>query len=492
MTVWELVERAAGERAQEVLVADQHGRALTNAAFREEAERAAAGLHALGIAPGDVVSWQLPTTLEAAVLLGACARLGAVQNPIIPVLREREVGLICEQVGPSLIIVPEVWRSFRHGDMARGIGPQVFARDFETSPDRAMRLPSGDPADLPPPPTTTDECRWIYYSSGTTSVPKGARHTDTSVINSSHGSVDAFGFHTGDCYPIAWPISHIGGIAMLISVLRAGGTLALFEAFDPVTTPDRMAEHNPTILGSAIPFFQAYLAAQQRRGDERLFPSLRVCVGGGAPIPREISREVSEKLGVAGIASSWGLTEFPVATSETADDDALSSTVGRPTRGVQVRVVDGELRLKGPQCFLGYVDSSLDAAAFDEDGWFRTGDLGSVGDDGRIRIEGRLKDVIIRNAENISASEIEELLLTHPAIADVAVIGVPDPRTGERVCAVIVAEAGQSIALAGILEFCVAAGLARYKCPERVETVDALPRNAMGKTLKNQLQAALA
>ena len=146
---------------------------------------------------------------------------------------------------------------------------------------------------------------------------------------------------------------------------------------------------------------------------------------------------------MAGIASSWGLTEFPVATSETVDDDNLASTVGRPTRGVQVRVVDGELRLKGPQCFLGYVDSSLDAAAFDEDGWFRTGDLGFVGDDGRVRIEGRLKDVIIRNAENISASEMEELLLTHPAIADVAVVGVPDPRTGERVCAVVVAEPGR-------------------------------------------------
>jgi cyclohexanecarboxylate-CoA ligase len=491
VTVWELVERAAAERPHEVVVADGHGRALTNVAFGEEAERAAAGLLALGIAPGDVVSWQLPTTLEAIVLLAACARLGVVQNPIIPVLREREVALICEQVRPALILVPEVWRNFRHGDMARALGPQVFAMDLEQAPGPAIRLPSGEIATLPPPPTSTEECRWIYYSSGTTSVPKGARHTDTSVINSSHGSVDAFGFHSGDAYPIAWPISHIGGIAMLISVLRAGGTLVLFEAFDPVTTPLRMAEHNPTILGSAIPFFQAYLAAQQRHGEQRLFPELRACVGGGAPIPREVSREVSEQFGVAGIASSWGLTEFPVATSETLQDDNLASTVGRPTRGVAVRVVEGELRLKGPQCFLGYVDSSLDAAAFDEEGWFRTGDLGSIGDDGRVRIEGRLKDVIIRNAENISASEIEELLLTHPAVADVAVVGVPDPRTGERVCAVIVVEPGQTIILADILEHCVAAGLARYKCPERVEIVEALPRNAMGKILKNQLQATL-
>jgi cyclohexanecarboxylate-CoA ligase len=491
VTVWDLIERAAAERPHEVLVADGHNRALTTGAFRQEAERAAAGLQSLGIAPGDVVSWQLPTTLEALVLLAACARLGVVQNPIIPVLREREVALICEQVSPALIVVPEVWRGFRHGDMARALGRAVFVVDLEAEPGPAMRLPSGDAATLPPPPASADECRWIYYSSGTTSVPKGARHTDTSVIGASHGSVDQFGFHTGDVYPIAWPVAHIGGIAMLGSVLRAGGTLVLFEAFDPVTTPGRMAAHNPTILGSAIPFFQAYLAAQKEHGQERLFPALRACVGGGAPIPREISREVSEQLGVAGIASSWGLTEFPVATSESLADDNLASTVGRPTRGVQVRVVDGELRLKGPQCFLGYVDSALDAAAFDEEGWFRTGDLGSIGEDGRIRIEGRLKDVIIRNAENISASEIEELLLTHPAVNDVAVVGVPDPRTGERVCAVIVAEPGQQVTLADILEHCVAAGLARYKCPERVEIVDALPRNAMGKILKNQLQAAL-
>ena len=156
--------------------------------------------------PGDVVSWQIPTALEALVLLAACARLGAVQNPIIPVLREREVALICEQVKPALIVVPEVWRGFRHGDMARAIGPQVVALDLEGTPGRAMRLPAGDPATLPPPPTSDDECRWIYYSSGTTSVPKGAKHTDTSVIAGSNGEIYEFGFGSGDVYPIAWPV----------------------------------------------------------------------------------------------------------------------------------------------------------------------------------------------------------------------------------------------------------------------------------------------
>jgi acyl-CoA synthetase (AMP-forming)/AMP-acid ligase II len=491
VTVWDLIERAAAERPDDLLLADDHDRALTTATFREEVERAAAGLLSLGAGPGDVVSWQLPTTLEALVLLGACARLGLVQNPIIPVLREREVALICEQVKPALIVVPEVWRNFKHGDMARAIGPQVVALDLEAAPGRDMRLPAGDPATLPSPPTSDDECRWVYYSSGTTSVPKGAKHTDTSVIAGSNGEIYEFGFGSGDVYPIAWPVAHIGGVAMLTAVLRAGGALVLFEAFDPVTTPERMARHNPTILGSATPFFQAFMAAQRRRGPEPLFPALRLCVAGGAPTPKEVSREVAEVLGVGGVACSWGLTEFPVATSERPDDDRLASTVGRPARDVQVRVVDGELRLKGPNCFLGYLDSSLDAAAFDEDGWFRTGDLGSIDEQGRWRIEGRLKDVIIRNAENISAQEVEELLLTHPAIADLAVVGVPDPRTGERVCAVVVAESGETLALPDILEYCVANGLARYKCPERLEIVETIPRNSMGKILKTELRAAL-
>jgi acyl-CoA synthetase (AMP-forming)/AMP-acid ligase II len=491
VTVWDLIERAAAERPDELLLADDHDRALTTATFREEVERAAAGLQSLGVGPGDVVSWQLPTTLEALVLLGACARLGVVQNPIIPVLREREVALICEQVKPALIVVPEMWRNFRHGDMARALGPQVVALDLEATPGREMRLPAADPATLPAPPTSDDECRWVYYSSGTTSVPKGAKHTDTSVIAGSNGEIYEFGYGPGDVYPIAWPVAHIGGIAMLTAVLIAGGALVLFEAFDPVTTPERMARHNPTILGSATPFFQAFMAAQKRHGSEPLFPALRLCVAGGAPTPKEVSREVAEVLGVGGVACSWGLTEFPVATSERPDDDRLASTVGRPARGVQVRVVDGELRLKGPNCFLGYVDSSLDAAAFDEDGWFRTGDLGSIDEQGRWRIEGRLKDVIIRNAENISAQEVEELLLTHPAIADLAVVGVPDPRTGERVCAVVVAEPGTTLTLPDILEYCVANGLARYKCPERLEIVETIPRNAMGKILKTELRAAL-
>jgi acyl-CoA synthetase (AMP-forming)/AMP-acid ligase II len=167
--------------------------------------------------------------------------------------------------------------------------------------------------------------------------------------------------------------------------------------------------------------------------------------------------------------------------------------------GVEVRVVDGdekelgvgeegELRLKGPQCCQGYVDTGLDAEAFDDDGWFRTGDVGLVDADRNVRITGRLKDLIIRNAENVSALEVESAILRHPAVADVAVIGVPDPRTGERVCAVVVPARGAHLDLDTITAHCWELGLSRHKVPERLEVLDFLPRNPMGKVLKAHLR----
>lgn len=188
-------------------------------------------------------------------------------------------------------------------------------------------------------------------------------------------------------------------------------------------------------------------------------------------------------------------------TRGTVAPEVLDHTVGRPVPGVSIRVVDenesevgvgeeGELRLKGPQCFLGYVDASLDADAFDADGWFRTGDRGRIDRDGNVAITGRIKDAIIRNAENISALEIEGVLASHPAVDDVAVIGVPDPRTGERVCAVVVATT--DVTLSDLAKHCQDLGLSKHKSPERLEVVDELPRNLTGKVLKNELRARFA
>jgi non-ribosomal peptide synthetase component E (peptide arylation enzyme) len=181
-------------------------------------------------------------------------------------------------------------------------------------------------------------------------------------------------------------------------------------------------------------------------------------------------------------------------------DDHLANTEGAPTPGVEVRIVtldgkvarpgeEGEIRAKGPMLFRGYLDSSLDADAFDDDGFFRTGDLGTSDAEGFLTITGRLKDVIIRKGENISAKEVEDLLFTSPDVADAAVVGIPDPDSGERACAVLVpADPAAPPTLEGLAAFCIDAGLMRQKIPEQLEIVDALPRNATGKVLKHELR----
>ena len=508
-TYWSLIETSAQAHPDRVVLADDYGRNLSNAQLRDSALTCAAALAEQGIGAGTVVSWQLPTTLETMVVLAALTRLGAVQNPVLPIWRESEVRFVTTQLATEVLIVPGLWRNFDHTRLAHKLADErpmsVVVIDHDAPITEGLRLPAGDPAALPTPPRGAEDPRWIYYSSGTTAAPKGARHCDRSVIAGSAGVLGIVGASSSDVNPIAFPVSHIGGAAMLAAGLHTGMRLVLFDNFDPVETPVAIAAHRPTLLGSATPFFVAYMAAQRAHGPEPLFPDLRGCVGGGAPITSELGRQLRETFSVNGAANSWGLTEFPVATSQTPDaaPDVLDRTVGPPVAGVSVRVVDeaerevavgeeGELRLKGPQCFLGYVDNSLDADAFDAEGWFRTGDLGRVDDHGNVIVTGRIKDAIIRNAENISALEIEGVLAGHPAVADVAVIGVPDERTGERVCAVVVAHPGTTVTLSSVADYCQARGLSKHKTPERLEIVDALPRNLTGKVLKNQLRLRMS
>jgi acyl-CoA synthetase (AMP-forming)/AMP-acid ligase II len=513
-TYWALVERAVRERPDHVVLADDHGRSLTVSALAVAAEGFAATLHERGVGKGTVVSWQLPSVLETMVVLCALARLGAAQNPIVPIMREREVRFITRQVGTELFLVPETWGGFGFGELARTVaaesGFDVMILDLDSDPattgadkkEVALRLELGDVATLPPPPPVDPTAaRWLYHTSGTTAEPKGIRHSDATLMAGSTGMIAVLGVRDDDVNPGAFPVSHIGGAISLGASLVTGMRLVLFDTFDPATFGQRVAAHDPTILGSAVPFFLVLLDAQRRHGPEPLFPRLRICSAGGAPMPPEVCREVREVLGVPGVASSWGLTEFPVPTfaSPDAPPDVLDTTVGTVVPGVSLRVVgfdgqevargeEGELRLKGPQRMLGYIDERLDVDIFDEDGWLCSGDLGVVDEQGNIRVTGRLKDIIIRNAENISALEVEDALFQHAGVHDVAVIGVPDARTGERVCAVVVPEAGAEPTLEALAAHCRALGLAAQKWPERVELVDDLPRTPMGKVRKEDLR----
>ncbi len=507
-TFWGLVEARASATPDAVAAHEDTGRELTFARYRDACLRAAAGLHTeWGVDRDTAVSWELPTWNESLVLVGALARLGARQNPLIPIYRGREVEFITEQSSASLLVVPTVYRDFDFEAMARAVaagrtdlGVLVVDRD----------LPEGDPTVLPaadPAPATAADApvRWLFYTSGTTADPKGAPHTDLTVAASALAMAECLDIREDDVSALVFPFTHIGGIGWLIASLLTGCTLLTTEAFDAQATPAFLAANGVTLAGSGTPFHLAYLAAQRARGDGPLFPRVRAYPGGGAPKPPQLHHDLKAEIGGVGIVSGYGLTEAPIVVMATTHDPdgKLADTEGRPTPGVDLVVVtldgrragpgeEGEIRLKGPQVIGGYLDPSLDAEAFDGNGYFRTGDLGVVDAEGYVTITGRLKDVIIRHGENISAKEIEDLLYAHPAVADVAVIGLPDPRTGERACAVVALTDGHSFDLAAMAAYLTERRLRRQAIPEQLEVVGAVPRNPAGKILKHELRGRFA
>jgi acyl-CoA synthetase (AMP-forming)/AMP-acid ligase II len=224
--------------------------------------------------------------------------------------------------------------------------------------------------------------------------------------------------------------------------------------------------------------------------------------GGGAAKPPEVHYEVRDEIGGRGVVHGYGMTEVPMISngSPTDTDEQLANTDGKPVEGADVRIVtldghaaepdeEGEVRVKGPMVFHGYTDPTLTADAFDADGYFRTGDLGKLRADGHLTLTGRLKDVIVRKGENISAKEIEDLLYTHPKVIEVAVIGLPDATRGERVCAVVqLAEGERALTLEEVVDFCKAAGLMTQKIPEQVEIRRDWPRAGTGKIVKKELR----
>ncbi|MBL7495157.1 AMP-binding protein [Frankia sp. CNm7] len=525
-TLWDLVARRAELTPDApLLLADTPtGQVrLTCADLVARAERVAAGLAALGVAPGTAVCWQLPTRVETVVLSMALARLGAVQVPIIHIYREREVAVALRETGARLLCVPGVWRGTDYVALAA-----AASRDLADPPEVLVvgageaGLPDGDPATLPPPPTDGEAVRWIYFTSGTTSAPKGVRHRDATLVAAGVGLALALRARPDDVGSIAFPVAHIGGPDYLAMMLSVGFPALLLEAFVPADAVAAYRRHGVTIAGGSTAFYTALLAAQRGSPtpEAPLVPTLRLLAGGGAPKPPELFTDVRRELGIP-VAHGYGMTEIPMITqgSPADSDDALMHSEGAPLPGVEVRVVrsdrtdstdgadgadgtgetvapvgvEGEVRVRGVTVCAGYTDPAATAAAFDADGWFRTGDLGFLRPDGHVTLTGRLKDVIIRKGENVSAKEVEDLLYQHPKVAAAAVIGLPDTERGELVCAVVEPAPGaEPPTLAELAAFLRGAGLMVQKIPERLEVVDALPRNATLKILKHELRARYA
>ncbi|MFJ5777612.1 class I adenylate-forming enzyme family protein [Streptomyces sp. NPDC093094] len=486
-TLWDLLDaRARLIPGRPVLL--QGGRTLTFGALRARAERTAAGLHGMGVRPGTVVAWQLPTRLETVVLSFALARLGAVQSPVIPFHRDREVGFALRESRAEFFAVPGVWRGFDHTGMARRLGAKGILQAYDA-------LPEGDPAVLPPPPAEGTSVRWIHWTSGTTSVPKGVLHTDRSLIAGGSCLAHALRPRPADVGSIAFPYAHIGGPDYMVMLLLYGFPAVLFEQF---ALPGAVAEyrrHGVTIAGGSTAFYSMLLAEQRKEPAVRLIPTLRLLAGGGAPKPPELYHAVTREMGVT-LTHGYGMTEVPMITMGDPGDSAdhLATTEGRPPRGMEIRIVDGEVRLRGEAVCRGYLDPAQTAEAFDEEGFLRTGDLGRLTDSGHLVLTGRLKDVIIRKGENISAREIEDLLAAHPAVGDVAVIGLPDPERGERVCAVVEQPPGApELTLRTVTGYLRAQGLSVHKLPEQLEVVEALPRGeTLRKVLKYELRERFA
>ncbi|MEZ5243520.1 MAG: AMP-binding protein [Acidimicrobiales bacterium] len=495
----ELLARRAALSPDLPLLIDDAGRTMTCREVNDEVERVAAGLRDLGIGAGTAVTWVLPTRMETIVLSFALSRLGAVQNPIIHIYRHREVGFCIAQTAAEFVFTPGEWGGFDYGAMAADVSadlpnPPTVLNGYEG-------LPHGDPSTLPPAPTDGDEVRWLYYTSGTTSDPKGVKHTDKTLIAAGTGLAIALEADETNVGTIAFPYAHIGGPDYIVMMLVNGFPAVLIERFTPAGAVAAYAANGATLAGGSTAFYQMFLAEDQKV-DGPAMPRLRAMAGGGAPMPPEIFFEVKEKMGIP-IAHGYGMTECPMICqgSPSDTDDQLAHTEGAPIRGCQVDIVkadgttaapgeEGEVRVSGPMLFKGYTDASLEAEAFDEKGRFKTGDLGVQRADGHVSLTGRVKDIIIRKGENISAQEVEDVLYTLPQVANAAVIGLPDTERGEMVCAVIETAEGQpDLTFDEMVAACADAGLMKQKTPERLEIHDGpLPRNATMKILKYELR----
>jgi acyl-CoA synthetase (AMP-forming)/AMP-acid ligase II len=475
-SVWDLIQQRAEATPERPMFLGAE--TITFGGFRDRALRVAAGLAAHGIGARTRVAWQLPTTVDTVVTWAALSRLGAHQVPLITFYREREVGYVLRETGAPFVLATD-------HDLVRRTGVDVTI----------VEATERDPSRLEPGPAVApDEERFVYYTSGTTADPKGVRHTDGTLIAGGEAMADALGMTEDDIGSIAFPFAHIAGPDYVLAMLVVGFPSVLLERFEPKAAVATYRQHGVTMAGGSTAFYQALLAVQREAPGEAILPTLRCLSGGGAAMPPAVFHAVRAELGVPTL-HGYAMTEVPMCMmGRWGDpDELLATTAGPPVRGLEIRIAeDGEIQLRGTVVSPGYTDPALQAAAFTDDGWFRTGDLGELRG-GRLVVTGRIKDIIIRKGENISAVELEHLGATHPAVKDIAVIGLPDEERGELVCAVVEPEPGQTIDLPTLVEHLAAAGIMRQKLPERLELVEAMPRGAtLGKVLKAELRKQFA
>jgi long-chain acyl-CoA synthetase len=495
-----------------------NGRALSYAELHAASSQLANALAALGIGPGDKVAMACPNVPEFPLAYYAILKLGAVAVPLNILLKGPEFAyhladsdakaFICHEGATDLPIAKEGWRGFeqaRHDGAACAhfllIGADPSAPLVDGMATLAG-LMARQPGHCEIAPTLADDTAVILYTSGTTGMPKGAELSHANINTNALCCVALTKLDSRDTHLIALPLFHtFGQTVQMNAAVACGATMVLLSRFDPDLVLQTMREHAVTVFCGVPTMFIGILnvpGAAERHDLEAIAATLRIGVSGGAPMPVSVLRDFEAKYRVV-VLEGFGLSETsPVATFNHFDGERIPGSVGQPISGVEVGIMDeagallgdeadGEIVVRGHNVMKGYYKRPEATAQAIRDGWFHTGDIGRRDRHGNYYVVDRLKDMVIRGGFNVYPRELEEVLMTHPAVAMVAVIGVPHPVHGEEVKAIVVAKPGLDIAPDALVAWC-RERMAAYKYPRIVEVVEALPMTATGKILKRALR----
>lgn len=461
----------------------QDGSGITWAELDERTSALAAGLVSLGIEPGDRVAILDKNSAAYIELLLATAKAGAVATPVNWRLVGREVAQVVDDAGAALLVVGEEFRA-----LADSVSTRVLGVD---------ELPRGNPVD--PRRDRPEEVVWQLYTSGTTGLPKGAMLTHANLYAAMPGiAIEAPEIREGARALVAMPLYHIGGCGWALAAMWAGCTCVVVRDIVPDQLVATIVEEriNAAFLVPAVLLFLSQVPGVEHAD----FSALQRILYGASPITTELLSRCLDLFGCR-FTQVYGLTETTGAITALRHEDHAGERLlscGQPGLGVDVRIVDpeghdlspgevGELWVRTEQNMRGYWHREAETAEVFADGWLRTGDACSVDGDGFLYVRDRVKDMIVTGGENVYPIEVENVLAEHPDVADVAVIGVPHPRWGETVKAIVVRRPGSAVTEAELIDFC-RPRLAGYKRPTSVDFVATIPRNPTGKVLKRELR----
>lgn len=509
-TIADYAEAMMASDPDRVLVIERE-RAFTVRMLYTEAQRLARALVQRGYRPGDTVSFQLPNWYETVVISLAATMAGLVVHPLVPIYRDLEVGFMLGDSRSRLIFVPGSFRNFDYKDMMRRLGPRlprpvdvvVLRDDQDEFIGYEGLLAEADPA-TPLPGADPDAVKIIMYTSGTTGRAKGVLHSHNSLQAENRMRLTHLSLTPRDVMFNPSPVTHVtGALYSLCLPFTVGVTTVMLDKWDAPLALDMMRRRQVDGIVAATIFLQGLVDEAKRQGES--LPHLRFFLCGGAQVPPDLVREAAQVFPNCIPSRIYGSTEVPCITAGVNSRSMIEQ--GATTDGeiwlAEARIVDphsgapveagqeGEILARAPQMFLGYARTEDNADAFDPDGFFRMGDLGRITEGRFVTVTGRKKDLIIRAGENISPKEIEDILFNHPAIEDIAIVAMPDERTGEAACAFVIPREGQKVDLQALKSYLVEAGTAMQKIPERVEIVTEFPRTSVGKVRKDVLRTVI-